>query len=191
MQIGLLGERQRMNAALVLAALSPRYGASADSLNVTHQACRRGLKRVFWPGRFQVLTFGRRTVILDGAHNVEAMGELLKTLASSPWARRRLVFIVGVLRDKDVRGSARLLSARPRSRFVAVRPPSPRALEAEDLASELRLQAPRAWVRAEPDVASALRGWLKDSRPATAVVCGSFTLVGRALGVLPALGFRR
>ncbi|MDD5655873.1 MAG: bifunctional folylpolyglutamate synthase/dihydrofolate synthase [Elusimicrobia bacterium] len=177
--LSLLGAAQGRNAALAWAVLR----GLRESLPVPPAAWRAGLRRVRLPGRFQVRRLGRRTVIIDGAHNAQAMGELVRTLEASPWRRRRVRWIVGLMRDKDVPAVVGRLAGRLRD-AAAVAPPNPRALPARSLARELARQAPRARVREFPGAAAALRRWLREpSAPRTAVVCGSFYLAGPAAGI--------
>jgi dihydrofolate synthase/folylpolyglutamate synthase len=163
--LSLLGERQGRNVALARAALS-----------MPEPVFKRALAKVRWPGRFEVRRLaGGRTLILDGAHNPEAMDSLVRTLRRSPWGKGRLRWILGLLRDKDAK--AIVARARPLLRdVVAVRPPSPRALEPLALA---RLVGGK--VSVEPSAAAALSSWRRDPKaPKTAVVAGSFYLVGQA-----------
>lgn len=172
--VGLLGSRQGANLALVRAAVA----AATPRLAVPEGAWRRGLARLRWPGRFEVRRFGAKTLILDGAHNPEAMTQLVRTFDGSPWSRRRVCWIIGVMKDKDYGGIIRAAAAHMRE-VVAVRPPSPRALDSLTLAREIQRQAPRAHVSVESDPRTAVRSWLRSASAArAAVVCGSFYLVG-------------
>ena len=179
-RLGLLGEKQGMNGALVYYALK----AAARKFPVTDAQLRRGFRRVAWSCRFEVLRLGNKTAILDGAHNPEAMENLARTWKRSPLAARRALWVVGVLRDKDARALLRPIAPFMRE-AVAVSPPSPRALSSAELAKLIRSQAPRARVDVEPDAGAALRRWRREPTAArTAVVCGSFYLVGRAAKAL-------
>lgn len=95
----LLGPYQLENAAGVLAALE---ALAECGLPVDDQAIRDGLRRVRWPGRFEVL--GRQPlVIADGAHTPYSMEQLGRALRLY-FSGRRLHLILGVLRDKDAAG---------------------------------------------------------------------------------------
>ncbi|HVC08614.1 MAG TPA: folylpolyglutamate synthase/dihydrofolate synthase family protein [Elusimicrobiota bacterium] len=181
--IGILGARQGMNAALTRAALD----AAKAELPVPESAWRQGMRSARWPLRFDVRRAGRRTIILDGAHNPEAARCLAETWRASPWSRGRVRWIVGILRDKDARGVVKALAPALQD-VVVCAPPSPRAMAPEDLAAVVRSAAPKARLALAPDVAAALREWRRESdAPPTAVVCGSFYLAAqaaRALGVL-------
>jgi dihydrofolate synthase/folylpolyglutamate synthase len=171
----LLGSRQGRNAALAEAVLGCVCPVSAA-------AWRRGLRTVHLPARCDVLRRDGRTAVLDGAHNPEAMGELVRTMkASGPGAVR---WILGLMKDKDKAAVVRRLAPLLKD-AVATAPPGARALPAAVLAEELRRQAPRAAIRVEADAAAAVRGWLADpAAPKTAVVCGSFYLAAAALKIL-------
>ncbi len=180
-ELSLLGDKQGVNAALAWEALSA-------GLPVSDAALARGLKRVAWPGRFDVRRLGPKTAILDGAHNPEAASSLARTWRASPWAARPARWIVGVLRDKDAKAVLKPLAA-ALSEVVVVEPPSPRALAAAELAKLVRARAPRARVTVEPDAETALRRWRREAAaPKTAVVCGSFYLVGQAARIFGGKG---
>ncbi|MBI5209405.1 MAG: bifunctional folylpolyglutamate synthase/dihydrofolate synthase [Elusimicrobia bacterium] len=178
--LSLLGTGQARNVALARAAL-----AQCPRLGVSERAWEKGLSLVRWPCRFEVRAVRGGIVVIDGAHNVSAVGELCRTLDASPWARRRTRFIIGMLRDKDAAGMLRVLGARL-SDVVVCRPDSPRSVDPVDLARLVRRRAPGARVAVEHDVESALRSWLgrAGAAPRVAVVCGSFYLAGRAGEVL-------
>jgi dihydrofolate synthase/folylpolyglutamate synthase len=173
--VGILGEKQGMNAALAYGALK----AAAGAVPVSDSAVRRGLSRLRHPCRFEVRRFGAKTLILDGAHNPEAMRNLASTWRASPWARRRARWILGVLKDKDAHGLVAPIAPYIHE-AVAVAPRSPRALPAGDFAKVLRAHAPRARVTVD-DLGTAVRRWRRETAaPPTAVICGSFYAVGEA-----------
>lgn len=88
------GDYQRWNAAtamLAARALAPRW-------RVTGEAIVRGLEGVTWPGRWQRVRLGGRTVVLDASHNPEGAAVLEGNLAAlANEFGGRIVVIVGVL----------------------------------------------------------------------------------------------
>ncbi len=131
LRLPLAGAYQVKNAAVAVTALEllRQKGWAADGDSI-----RRGLARVRWPGRFEVL---RRSPVflLDGAHNVHGMAAAAESLRTL-FPGRRAVFLLGLLADKDVSGMLDLL--RPLAeRVFTLRPDSPRAMEAEALAALL------------------------------------------------------
>jgi dihydrofolate synthase/folylpolyglutamate synthase len=174
-RLTLLGARQGWNAALARAAVD------ASGLAVSEAAWRKGLSSVKWPGRFEAVRFGQKTLIVDGAHNPEAARALAETWAASPWSRHPARWILGVMRDKDAAGILRPLAPFLRD-VVVVRPPSPRAMDPIEFAAAVRRHAPRARVTVERDPSSALAAWRSDAKaPAAAVCAGSLYLAGAAL----------
>src|SRR5262249_37850924 len=103
----LVGEHQARNLALAVAALERLL---ERGWKISDDAVPAGLALFRWPGRIEVV--GRSpTVIIDTAHNWEAVAALLKTLDESFPARRR-VLLFAAARDKDVAGMLRQLLPR-------------------------------------------------------------------------------
>ena len=97
-KLALRGEHQLENAACALKALEVLRGRG---FRIPTSAIRRGLKGVSWPGRIE--RFGRAPkVILDVAHNVEGAKALVGYL--SDIKESRVVLVLGIMEDKDVRG---------------------------------------------------------------------------------------
>ncbi|MEF8734297.1 MAG: bifunctional tetrahydrofolate synthase/dihydrofolate synthase [Candidatus Accumulibacter meliphilus] len=96
---GLRGRCQLRNACAALAAVE----SLKLRLPLAMSAVRRGLIELDLPGRFQVLP-GRPAIVLDVAHNPQAVGELADNLAGMGFFARTLA-VVGMLADKDIAGS--------------------------------------------------------------------------------------
>lgn len=97
LSLRLKGIHQRRNAALALMALE----LSESSLAISEDHVRSALRRVEWPGRFEVVR-ENPLVIMDGAHNVEGI-QALKEEILAHYAGRKVKTIFGVMRDKDWR----------------------------------------------------------------------------------------
>ncbi len=103
--VALHGRHQRSNAAVALAALEVVRG----DFPVDEAAAREGLRRVFWPGRFEWV-LRAPDVILDGAHNVEGIRALVNGVLEIQGGRKvRLLF--AAMADKDWPSMLRQLSA--------------------------------------------------------------------------------
>jgi dihydrofolate synthase/folylpolyglutamate synthase len=123
------GDYQRDNLACAVTALKV---LEARGLPITDAALRRGLRRVRWPGRLE-LVHGRPDVLLDAAHNPDACLALARHLHALRPHYSRLVLLFGVLGDKEHERMLGLL--RPEvDAFVFATPATPRALPAADLA---------------------------------------------------------
>jgi dihydrofolate synthase/folylpolyglutamate synthase len=95
----LLGRYQLENAATAITAVQ---ALRTRGYRVTDADLRRGFAGLRWPGRFEVL---RRDplIIADGAHTPYSMSQLCASLQEY-FPDRRIHFVIGALRDKDVRG---------------------------------------------------------------------------------------
>lgn len=124
----LRGANQLLNASAALAALD----ALRPRLAVPQQAVRIGLAQVALPGRLQILP-GEPTIVLDVAHNPHAAAALalsLDGMAYYPYTHA----VIGMMRDKDMRGTIEKLARRVDHWYCASLP-GDRGARAEDLAS--------------------------------------------------------
>ncbi|NLG45644.1 folylpolyglutamate synthase/dihydrofolate synthase family protein, partial [Gordonia sp. (in: high G+C Gram-positive bacteria)] len=95
------GEHQAWNASLALAAVEAFFGAGPDrQLDV--DAVREAFASVVNPGRLERVR-SAPTVFLDAAHNPHGAKALAAALAAE-FDFRKLVGVVSVMADKDVRG---------------------------------------------------------------------------------------
>ncbi|MBN2566685.1 hypothetical protein JXB02_01210 [Candidatus Woesearchaeota archaeon] len=111
----LLGLHQAENACLALAALETlgrRDGFAVDGGRVAE-----ALGTARFPGRFERFEAGGKTVIVDGAHNVQKMERFCESLALV-YPDRRFDFLVAFKRDKDSLGMLR--SIVPLARSVTI-----------------------------------------------------------------------
>lgn len=97
LRIGLLGEHQIANATVALAALELFSDATGVALD--EAAIRAGLRQVHFAGRLEVMQEKPR-VLLDGAHNEEKVGALVRALHAL-FERRRLIMVLGLLEAKN------------------------------------------------------------------------------------------
>ncbi len=183
----MLGFSQGRNVSLAAAVLS--YLNQTRDLKVSHSDMEKGLAQVSWPGRFEVLMGpGRRTAILDGGHNPGALGNLSKTWEKSPWAGDAALWIIGMMKDKDIAASLQALPKDVHS-IVAVSPLNPRAASTSELAEIASRVFSNAQVKEAPSLEEAFNIWQNQDVPA-AVVCGSLYLIERARQSLQKRGFK-
>ena len=127
----LIGEHQIENARTALAALE----IVGRSFTVNENALRVGFRKAKNPARFELMC-ENPLVILDGAHNPNGI-EALKNAVLRYNDKDNAVLVLGMLADKDSRGSIKLLSGMFDTVFtVAVN--NPRTLSAEALAEECK-----------------------------------------------------
>lgn len=89
-----------------------------------------GIQQAFWPGRFQKISDKPR-IYIDGGHNPDAAKRLKETLQIY-FTNSKIIFIMGVLRDKDYVQILEILSGIP-SEIFTITPDNPRALSGEEL----------------------------------------------------------
>jgi len=168
LRLPLLGVYQPSNALVALAA--------ARTLGVRDAACREGLARARWPGRFEVLRARDRIVVLDGAHNPAGAAALAASLTE--WfGTTPLTLVFGALRDKDAPGMLAALAPRAR-RLIFTASSSPRAARPEALRDAAPAGAAVELAESAPEALA-----LAAREPRTPILCvaGSLSLLGDVL----------
>ena len=175
--ISLLGEYQVHNAAVVLETVD---ALRRRGWEISEKAVQSGLSQARWPGRLELV---RRSpdVILDGGHNPQCMEALTRALGEL-YLGKKLIFLIGVLADKD--WSTMLGELLPLAKeFYTITPDSPRAMSAGELADYLEKQGARA-VPCET-VRDGLDRALASSEPQDVVcACGSLYMIGEVRHLL-------
>ncbi len=173
---GLPGRHQVGNAAAVLMALE----LLGDRLPVGQGAVRRGLAEAALPGRFQHFP-GEVELVLDVAHNVQAVRELVHQLGRRPCAGRSWA-VASMLADKDIEGAVAAAADAFDGWFVAGLEDS-RGLGGEAFAARVRAGGvePRAVCASVEQAHAAAR---RASSPGDRIVAfGSFLTVARVLAL--------
>ncbi len=175
LEIGLLGNHQRINAALAAATVRLLRAL----LPVTDDQLADGLKNVTWPGRLQLLRRGPQTLLLDGAHNRDGVAALAEALGEH-FPGQRPTLVIGALADKDWREMVRTLV--PRSARVITAPvASGRTIGAEELRAACVATGAGRPVKAASSAVEALRLCAADP---FVLVTGSLYFVGEVLELL-------
>jgi dihydrofolate synthase/folylpolyglutamate synthase len=168
------GRHQLDNAATAWLALDL---LEESGLTVPQEARRRGFAGAFLPGRFQ-LVGSRPKILLDGAHNPQALAELRRSLESMlNW--NRLILLFGVLRDKPLE---RMLSEIDGLADLALltSPAVDRALSLEDLETAVKASGWEYVTAADPHKAVGLALDRAEGEDLI-VVTGSLFLVGQVM----------
>lgn len=133
--IPLRGEHQVVNASTALAGLEL---LTRQGFVFSEGGLRTGLKNTCWPGRLEVM--GKSPpVVLDGAHNPAAMEQLARSITEH-FRYRRLVLVLGILKDKDQEAMFKHILPLAH-RLVLTRPAYGRAASPEELAGSKALAA--------------------------------------------------
>lgn len=174
LSLPLAGEHQMENAAAAVAAIEVLKEGGAD---VSRESIARGLARVRWPGRLQVLR-QKPWLVADGAHNADSARRLMKALRQH-FDFKRLTLIFGASADKNVADMAAELAPFPDT-VIATTSRHPRAVAAEKLADEFTRRGVAAVVAENVGRAidTALAGASEDD---LVCVTGSLFIVAEAL----------
>jgi dihydrofolate synthase/folylpolyglutamate synthase len=173
------GSHQGVNAATALESVVNFVPEGS----LDNEVVSDGFARAMVPGRLEsvLVEEPEGTVILDVAHNPDGMAALINSLVEA-FAFERVVFVVGILGDKDYRGMLSELARVPCD-LIVTEAKSVRSVPPEELeraAQELGLSA-----RLEADVAAAIPEALAlagGTEPV--VVTGSHYVVGAARDIL-------
>ena len=127
LRLRLLGKYQMNNAATVIDAVEL---LNQSGVRINEDAIRKGLSETTWPARFELLREDP-PFFVDGGHNPHGVKGTVDTYKRL-FGRRKSNIIMGMMRDKDVEASVRLLMPIAKA-FYTVRPDNDRSMSAEEL----------------------------------------------------------
>ncbi len=131
-QIKLLGENQVKNAVVAILAVK---ALKKMGYTVTDENIRNGLYHTKWRGRFEIIRY-KPLFLVDGAHNEDAAISLAKNLKLY-FLNKRIIFIMGVLADKDYDAVLRHTGSFAEA-IITITPNNSRGLSSEILAEAAR-----------------------------------------------------
>ena len=174
----LLGEHQAFNAVTAVASIER---IRKEGYTVPRTSIYDGLREVRWPGRMQVV--GRSPVILlDGAHSPTSAEALCKAIREI-FRYRRLILVVGLMRDKDLQAIGQVLCPFAAEIITTQAFDNPRVIPAEEIA--------QAWLETGanfhvcPSVREAIPLAQSIATPSDLIcIAGSIYIVGEAMKVL-------
>ncbi|MFH1588367.1 MAG: cyanophycin synthetase [Candidatus Diapherotrites archaeon] len=164
----LLGMHQIRNASLAITsvlALKKKY-------KISIKAIQKGLMKVNWKGRMQIIERKPLTII-DGAHNPAGINNLFHSLTEFTY--EKLIVVFGVLADKNWKEMSWEVSKNA-NELILVKPESHRALEPSELKNFLR----------RGKIINSFSEALKHAKKIAGkkdlvLICGSLYLIGKAL----------
>jgi len=187
--IPLMGTYQTINAAVAIKSariLSEKF----PTINET--SIRKGLLKTRWPGRFEIIKQKRgETLIIDGAHNEEAVRNFTREYRQSPFYKNgKTQIIFGCLKEKDHESMAKHI-ARIADEILITKPSSPRAQNPSVIKKtflytlrqthKLRLKPEN--IKITPNLKTALIRSIQQKNTST-VVIGSLYLVSEAIKII-------
>ena len=171
----LLGEHQIKNSAIVCqTALLLREKDSRIDINTI----KNGLSKTLWPGRFEIMK-EKPLIIIDGAHNLAGARMLSKSLKKY-YPDKKRVFLLGILKDKDVEGIIDELVMQ-NDYVVVTEPDSDRAANAQYVAEKVKAEIVYSISDSSIALNKALSLMKEDS---LLCVAGSLYLIGKIRKIL-------
>lgn len=170
-QISQLGNYQVENAVLAL-----ETARRMDMLGypVPGEAIKKGLMLARWKGRFEHIAKAP-DIYVDGAHNMDGAVRLQESIEIY-FTNRRLVFIIGILADKDYKGILHILAPLADT-IITLTPDNHRALPSDKLAKEARAYCGRVFD--EGDIENALeRAYEEAGLEDVIIAFGSLSFLG-------------
>ena len=185
----LFGDHQAVNAAVAIAAVESFLGGGPQAR--AHDVLAEGLAPAPSPGRLQVLGI-EPTVVIDAAHNPHGAHALAAALGRY-FDFRELVLVMGILADKDAHGIVDELAPLA-TRIHVTQSHSDRAIPAEELGErvgEWAHDVQRLEFDTLDDAISEAREWAQAAPGRAVLVTGSITLIGEAIELATAQGWKQ
>lgn len=129
--LALLGNHQVSNSMLAIYVIKELISLG---VKITKQDIQKGLEKVKWPGRLEIMK-NNPLVVIDGAHNIDGIKKL-KESVEKYFKYNKIVLILGILADKQVEEMIKVI-APIASKIITVTPNSERAELAIDLKKEI------------------------------------------------------
>jgi dihydrofolate synthase/folylpolyglutamate synthase len=181
----MVGRHQAQNALLALETLCDILPELVQTIPPMARLAQ-AIGSVEVPGRYHIVRGAAGPLVLDVAHNPDALLRFAEAMGDAYPASESRVFIA-MLRDKDLEGSvAAVRSARslvePILMGSAASAPEGRRLRKEDwLALPASVRDAGVWVGGVSEGLAALEGWQREAPGRVTALVGSFTTVGEAM----------
>jgi len=168
------GTYQPMNAVLALEAI--RIIADGERFERSPVDWAEALSKVHWPGRMEEVLPG---VILDGAHNMEAIREVTDTIAERLTGGQQCIILYAAVADKKYQEAASYLAEHiDADLFITTTLEDQRGVSKETLGGIFKSRT-SSRVAVKDNVKEAFRYALEQKEPGGMVYClGSLYLIG-------------
>ncbi len=127
----LKGEFQLVNASIAMETI--RVLNHYYNLKIKKNEINNGLLKTVWHGRLEFIS---NNVLVDCAHNPDAVKALKKELLKIKKGYNKIILILGILKDKDYKAMIKELKPLS-SRTILVKPNIPRAIDPRILAEQI------------------------------------------------------
>lgn len=174
--LNLLGEHQVQNSAVAM--MTALVLANSEE-RITSEAIHNALLNVTWAGRFELIEKNEHLIVIDGAHNLAGATVLRKNL-DQYFPNSEIVFLLGVLKDKDVSGIVHTL-VKPENTVIVTQPDSDRAATPAYVAEKIQAKEVELADSIENGVEKAL-AFAGSNK--LLCIAGSLYLIGRVREIL-------
>ncbi len=173
--LSLIGYHQYVNAATAIAAIEC---LELQGYTIKKESMYEGFRNVQWDGRLQRMK-SSPLVILDGAHSPVSMEALTRSIRNT-YRYAQVVFIVSLMRDKDIAEIGRIISKIADSVVITQVSDNPRVIPADIIKNTWTDICMKVDTCPNPEEAITIE--LANASP-TDLICitGSLYLVGQAL----------
>lgn len=172
LKLALNGEHQFKNAAVALKTFE--LSSKGLGFTVKTEKLKRALKKVKWPGRFEIFNYSDRTVVLDGAHNPDGAIHFRNNLEAY-FGSKNILLLYGGLDDKDHKTTAQYISPAVK-KVVVTKVPSHRNTSPKKIFEEWKSVKKDA--KYIDDYKTAFEEIIRDSEKGEIIICtGSLYLV--------------
>lgn len=178
-RIRLFGKHQVQNAIL---AIETAISMARLGYMVSDRAIKKGLWLAKWHGRFEQISKAP-DIFIDGAHNEEAALSLQESIEIY-FTNRRLIFMIGVLADKDYKSILRILAPMADT-IITLTPANQRSLPSYKLADEARAYCGRVYDENDLDCAIR-RAYIEAEEGDVIIAFGSLSFLGSLVSILKA-----
>ena len=155
---------------------------------ITDRAILKGMEQTTWHGRFEILS-KKPYFIVDGAHNEDAARKLAQTVQFY-FTNKKIIYIMGVLRDKEYEKIAEIMSPFADSIITVTTPGNPRALSALTLAETVAKYHNR--VTAADSLEEAVEmSYLLADKDSVILAFGSLSYLGQIMDIIDKMKTKR
>ena len=181
-RIFLAGRYQIANAVTVLGVIR---ALRSRGYEISKRDVMAGFEKTVWPGRLTCIS-REPLVIVDGAHNEEAALKLQESVEQY-FRGRRLIFIMGVFRDKEYEKIASIMGPLAEKIYTVELPDTGRTLGAGELEQALKPYCPD--VKAVCGIEQAVREACASAEKEDVILAfGSLSYLGQVMELVEDMG---
>lgn len=144
-------------------------------LNIPEEIIKRGIEKVYWTCRFEVLEKDDRILILDGAHNEDGAKTLCNTLKKC-YPKEEIIGLVSILKDKDYKKIMKILDECVGEIIYTSLKENSRGQSGKELFDNDENKINKSFIE---DIKEAYKKALENKNRKIILICGSFYLLSK------------